>query len=157
MQRFSAVAAFRLEEAAADFIVKVLELAPQGVFQPGQFLEAHGVGEVCRPAGFVQVESYADDAVAHAVSVQGVLYEDAADLALADPDVVGPFDAGLDAVAKQVIPYAQGSGAGDADNVFYREVSRLEEQAESEVFPGGGMPGVGALSAACGLFHGGDH
>ena len=104
MQRFSAVAVFRLEEAAADFFLKQFQFFPEGIVLSCEFLETYGVGEVGRPCGFVQIETNADDAVADEVSVEGILDEDAADLALSDPDVVGPLDTGLYAVAEQVVP-----------------------------------------------------
>ena len=78
----------------------------------GDFPETHGIRELRGPEGLVQIEAYSYDALCYASAGELVLDEDAAYLAVADPDVVGPFDACPDALRAQVVAEPQGGGAG---------------------------------------------
>ena len=144
-------------EAPADFCVQQRQLFPGVVVLAGQLLEAHRIGELRRPVGLVDVEAYSDNAFGYHFSVQNVLYEYAADFAHAHPDVVVPFDPGLYAVLQHVVTYAERGGAGDEQQVSGHEIARPEQNAESEVGSGGGMPAVSTLSAAGRLLVSGDY
>ena len=150
MQRLPAVGGAQKGEAAADFFFQPEQLGADVVALPGQFGQRHGIGQLRGPAAFIEIETDPDDAFAQGPLLEDVLDQDAADLAVADPDVVGPLDARLDAMAKQVIPEGEGGQLRDEQDFRRGDAAGpliAVEDAEGEVLARGRIPGMDALSA----------
>ena len=151
MQRLPAVGGTQLGEAAADFFIQPEEFRPDVVALAGQLVQGYGIGQFRGPSAFIEVESDPDDALAQKTFLEDVLDQDAADLAVGNPDVVGPFDAGFDPVAEQVVAEGEGGQLRDVNNVRsgHPTVSfKAVEDAESEVLARTGKPGMGPLTAS---------
>ena len=151
MQRLPAVDGAQKGEAAADFFFQPEEFRADVVALAGQFMQRHGIGQFRGPSAFIEVEPDPDDALAQEALFEGVFDQDAADLAVGDPDVVGPLDAGFDPVAEQVVAEGEGGQLRDVNNVRsgHPAVSfKAVEDAESEVLARTGKPGMGPLPAS---------
>ncbi len=157
MQRLPAVVGAQKGEAAADFFFQPGQLGRDVVALSGQFGQGDGIGEIRRPVPLVEIESDADDAFTQETFFQDVLDQDAADLAVRDPDVIGPFDAPFDPVSEQIIPDREGGQLRDEQHVRHGhpDIPVAIQDAESEIRARARIPGVGPLSAPRRLGDGG--
>lgn len=129
----------------------------EGGLAGGELDDGDGVGGVGEEFALIDVEADADDGFVDVCAGDCVLDKDAADLAVADVDVVGPLDVDgiVDTVTAQF--FLDGLGDGEGDGLGDAELSRgvdacgAQDDAEGQVESGPGLPGVAALSASGGL------
>ena len=105
-----------------------------------------GVGERRREVSLVEVEADADNRGLEQ-DTDGILDEDATDLAIAHVDVVGPFHLGTHAIAFEQADDGQGHGLAERELQPGREIHRVPQQAEEQVLARGREPHVTALAA----------
>ena len=108
---------------------------------PQQLAQRHGIGSIAVELRLVDVHSATDDATSDAAAAQLILYQDAADLAVAHVDVVGPLDRdriratfreGLLPVKKRAQGIADGKGDGlaEQEQPRRRQEGGMQQQAE---------------------------
>lgn len=118
-----------------------------GVILPaGKLLEAHRVGQIGRPVRLVYVQSHSDYRKIYPAGTDTVLYEYSADLLLPDPYVIGPLYPGLYALGLQIITDAQRHYGSYGEGIGRFKAAMPQQDRESEILPGCGMPGVVALT-----------
>ena len=114
-----------------------------------------GIGQNGREGGLIHVETYADDAVFHHLR-HTVLNEYAANLAVADVNVVGPFYLCPNLIVVKETHH------GERHVLAERELERRGEslgqiiEAEEQVLVRLGQPYISPLSTACRLLGGHD-
>ena len=118
----------------------------------------HRVGGVGTELTLVDVDARPGHGVAYMVAEKGMLYEDAAYLAVAAIDVVGPFHHRLHAAP------GKGVGNGERDSLADEELAarmqrarRTEEKREGKVTARLRLPAVAPLTASRALAAGRDH
>ena len=133
-----------------------------GIVPPaGEQGEGSGIGDVLGKNRLVEIEADAYDAGPDFLAAEYVLDEDAADLAVSDIDVVGPFDTGFHPFVREIEAEGEGHRLGDEQGVAGSQrgqrpfAAELEDHAEGKVLTGPAMPLVVPLSAARRLTSGG--
>lgn len=123
-----------------------------GVFAAGKLTDADGVGGVGEELGLIDVETYAGDGARYLSAAECVFNEYAADFAVVDIDVVGPFDAdSVDAKLAQEVKDAESHRLADLELARSVEVLRTQHEAEGDVLARFRLPCVAALTAPCRL------
>ena len=148
-----------VDEENPEAIEEVLEDVVEVVGLTGEPAHGGGVDKGRVPLRLVDVEADAEDGAGDPSACEAVFDEHAADLAVVDVDVVGPFDDGGDAViVAEAVAEGDGREGGQPHLLAGLQPSfrELQQDGEGEVLAGLGEPVIAPLAAAVGLTAGGD-
>ena len=111
------------------------------------------VGKGGIESGLVQIDPDSYYAACHIRSIQNILDQHSAYLAVFHPDVVRPFDTGVNPFFRKEITYGQRCDISDPQSIGNRKrrnavLSETDQDTESQVLILGGEPGMVALPAA---------
>ena len=148
MQQLSAVFAEYHLSVAAENLIEGLKFGVDVILLAGKILKRNWIRKIVRPAFFIYIKAYSYDAGFNVLSVKDILYQDSADLLVADPDVVGPLYPRFYAVGLKIPDKGDGSYMGNQDAVAGGKEAGPENDSKGKVAPRGRIPGVEALSTA---------
>ena len=127
-----------------------VELAASGL------REGDGVGQRGVERRLVDVDADAGDRAGEGGSRMVVFDQDADQFPVSDVDVVGPLDAGVDAVGGEGVRQGQRHGFGEQELLPDGKEPGFEHHREGEVFTFGAGPRMSPLAASGGLPFGPD-
>ena len=99
----------------------------------------------------IRIDTDPDHGVVYTCRCNGMAYEYAAYLVVADINIVGPFHLCLQSMHAEEIDHGKGHRLRHGELGHRRQPGGTVKNGESEVFPGLGLPRVAPLSLPCGL------
>ena len=137
-----------LGTASRESVRQLAQFFVSVIFQTGQILETHRIGQLGRPVCLVEIQPDSHYGEINHSGTDAVLHKYPADLLLTDPDVIRPLYPRFDALSVQIIAYSKSHYGCHGESIRSFQTTVPEQYGEGEILSRRRMPDMVTLAAS---------